>query len=167
MAKWTVIKIKKIPDVDKFRDEVGKNLKSSLITPQKDFQDFVGTWKHKPTIRLDTLKKLNEISAFTGVISKYSSGQKATPEDQFFFVARGTKVRYMKMSHDFIAKTKKGVISSGPGRGRAIGKSVTPLPGIEARDIEKTVKTKRKNEVIRIMKQVVYKAVRDSGGTKI
>jgi len=167
MAKWKQIKINKIPDVDKFVTEVANNITSTLKPAQDDLNQFVGTWKHKPKIRLDKKKKINSIEAFTGVISNWTKGSTPKPEDLLLFVTRGTDKRYVQLTHDFVPKTKKGVIRSGPGQGGVYRKSNVPYPGIEAREIEQTIKKLREAQIIRDMKKIVINAVYKSGGTKI
>lgn len=167
MAKWKVIKINTVPDLNKFRTAVGPLLEKEVVPAQKDFQDFVGTWKDKPVIKLTRTTKLSSIEVFTGVISNYKKGKKVTGEDKMFFVARGTDVRYVKMTHDFIAKTQKGVIKSGAGRGGVAKKTILPYPGIDARDIEKTVRRAEEKKIIAGYKRAVLTAVYLSGGKKI
>lgn len=165
MAKWKAIKIKNLPNPDKFVDDVAPKLEAQLKEAQQDFQDFVGTWRHKPAIKLKTTKKKNSIEVFTGVTSSWTPGKAPKPEDLMLFIARGTKKRYAKMTHDFIPKTAKGVIKSGSGRGGFLRKSTVPLKGIESRDIEKTVRRKQEKRIIKNFKREVIASVRRTGGT--
>lgn len=166
MAKWKTIKAK-VPDVSKFVGLVEPGIVNAMKGPQQDFMLFTSTWDHKPTIRLQSAKTSKSVEVFTGVISSWSSGKKVSGADRMFFVARGTKVRWVKMTHDFIPKTKVGQIPAGPGRGGVYGASLKPLPGIKKRNTEKVVKNKREREIVLKIKAAVRLAVVGSGGTML
>lgn len=70
-----------------------------------------------------------------------------TTSDIYRYVSRGTKVRFAVMSDDFRPKTRPGYIGSNLGRGGKVGMSRVPLPGIEARDFEKVIARKWRQEL--------------------
>lgn len=58
-----------------------------------------------------------------------------TQSDIMFFLDQGTRVRWRRMSHNWQSKTVPyGGLTTRPGRGRALGFSTTPLPGIAPRE---------------------------------
>lgn len=166
MAKWKTIKAK-VPDADKFIGLVEPGIVNSMRGPQQDFMSFTSTWDHRPTIRLESKRTSKSIEVFSGIISNWSTGKKVSSPDRMLFVARGTKVRWVKMTHDFIPKTTVGQIPAGPGRGGVYGASLKPLPGIKKRNTEKVVKNKRKREIELKMMAAVRLAVIGSGGTML
>jgi hypothetical protein len=160
MSGWIPIRAK-VPKRGLPNAYIRRELSELLKEPQKDFSDFVRPWKEKPTIRRRVDVKKYKFTGFTGVYSHWSKGKEATPEDKLRFVARGTKVRYATMSYDFIPKTKKGVIRSKKGRGRLTCVSkMLPRPGIEARDIEKTVWKKNRRAIKVGMFKILLKVMR-------
>jgi hypothetical protein len=157
---WTPILARlpkrKLPDT-----YIRKELKKLVKPAQQDFKSFVGTWDHKPKILRTVEGKRYRYVAFTGVYSRWSKGKKAKPEDIFMFLARGTRVRYATMSSDFKAKTKKRVIRSGPGAGKKLFVNpMNPQPGIEAREIEDTVRKKRQLKIKLGMYRIMLGAVK-------
>lgn len=52
---------------------------------------------------------------------------------KWFWVGRGTRVRYARMTPDFSAKTRVGFIGSVPGSGGFDKLDMIPRPGIQAR----------------------------------
>lgn len=148
MSQWTAIKAKPLPDFSAFISDIEPEVKKAIEPARDDFNDFIGTWDHKPTIILETERRGNKIDFFTGVKSSWVKGSKATPDDIFMFLARGTDVRYARMTNPFKAKTQKGIIKSGKGVGGRLTRTKTPQPGIDAREIEKTVRMKQKSHII-------------------
>lgn len=166
MGNWKAITAK-VPNITTFYASLQPDLIKGMVPAQKDFQDFVGTWKHKPTIILELKKNARDIEVFTGVISDWSKGQKPKPEDLMMFVGRGTEKGYVVLSHDFKAKTKKGVIKAGSGSGKVLRKSLVEMPGIEDREIEKTVKNKEQRIIIELYKKAIINATIKSGIKRI
>lgn len=75
------------------------------------------------------------------VIAKEQNRRTITTTNlNFKFVSGGTKVRYAHMTSDFMAKSQEGMLDSRPGKGGLwyIDKS-RPLPGIKARNFDKTL----------------------------
>jgi hypothetical protein len=162
VAKWKAITVD-VPRPNVFIAAVRTGLKGVVEDPKKDFESFVRTWRKSPKIIVKVEKKADELSAFTGVESDWSSGKAATPEDIFMFLTRGTSVRYATMSSNFKAKTRRGVISSGSGGGDRdpffIGDT---NPGIEAREVEEAVRNKNEKKVLKQMETLMETAARAS-----
>ncbi len=145
-----------------------KGLMKIMEEPQSDFEQFVATWrpKNRPKIILEVKDRPKSLIAFTGVKSNWSKGKKATSEDKFMFLARGTSKRHTWMHPKFKPKTRRGQIRSGAGGGdrEPVRLSKKPIaPGIEARDIEKAVKNKRKQKIVRDVKSLYLKTASRMG----
>jgi hypothetical protein len=96
-----------------------------------DFLVTTQSWKGKPKFTIDRKKSGERVISTDNLIYKFVSG--------------GTRVRYATMSRGFIAKTRSGVIGSGPGRGgRMFVSKMHPRPGIKAREFPKVIARKWK-----------------------
>jgi hypothetical protein len=97
-----------------------------------DFQSTVETWHH-------SVQFLHKVGFRGGdlIVSVI------TDDDPWNILNRGTSVRYNVMTRGFIAKTKPGVIGSGPGRGQfAYRDTKNPRPGIQARNFTIAIRKK-------------------------
>lgn len=93
-------------------------------------------------------------------------GKKATPEDIYMFVTRGTSERHALMSPDFSPKTKKGFIGSTSGRGGVVRVSKNlKLPGIDSRDFEEVITKKNKSYINKSFQKILYEAAKVSNWT--
>lgn len=78
-------------------------------------------------------------------------------DKQYFFVTRGTRIRWALMSQDFNAKTSARVIGSRRGRGRAViigkramqARNIAPRPGIKAREFDLEIVKRRQPKFVR------------------
>jgi len=95
---------------------------------KKDFQKTSRSWSgSKPVFSKKT-------TSSTGIIVMTVSISSGRGADKWFWLDRGTKVRYATMSRNFRAKTQVGNLSSGAGRGGLIFvNKKKPRPGIKAR----------------------------------
>lgn len=85
----------------------------------KEFEKVTNTWNEKPAF----VVRLRNMSVDV-----------STNDKKFYYLDRGTSVRYAVMSEDFSPKTRVGVLGSSRGRGGMIFVSRRhPKPGIEAR----------------------------------
>jgi len=115
-------------------------LTGTALAVKVDFDTTTRTWKNRPkfTIKRSKLRRLV-----------------STTDDVYRFVSRGTRVRYAVMSDDFVAKTRPGIIGSGKGKGGLVGFTKRPLPGIQARDFEPTIKKKWDREFPRNVQRAI------------
>ena len=149
---------------------VKKEMEEVVKPAKEDFETFVSTWraKNRPKMKTWVTGRKKTIEAFTGVKSTWTKGKKANKSDKFMFIARGTKTRTVKMSRNFKAKTKRGVIQSKAVRGDrdpvAYGQKA---PGIKSRNIEKTVRKKRQKQIKKDMKVLYFKAIKRAGNTPV
>jgi hypothetical protein len=88
---------------------------------------------HKP--KFDKEVKVTESEIYGATLT---SGD-GSSDNPYPFLARGTKVRYARMTPNFISKTQPGVINSRRGRGGFLTMTARPLPGIESRRWEEDV----------------------------
>ena len=94
---------------------------------EKDFDSTVEHWKNKPAVEKEV--KLERAPKFSVV------GRVWIKDKIYYFISKGTRVRYATMSSDFKSKTSPSRIKSRPGAGRVIYVSKRkPRPGIKARN---------------------------------
>jgi len=93
-------------------DEAVNDIQKDFIS---DYKKVSGNWSPPPTF---TPLKTGEISVST---------------KKFNWLDNGTSKRMMRMSEDWKSKTSPGYLGRGAGRGRPIGFSKRPLPGIRKR----------------------------------
>lgn len=91
------------------------------------------------------------------------TGRVSTGDEIYKFLTRGTAVRYVVMSRDFISKTRPGVIPSRAGRGGVGRVAADPMPGIEARDYDKLVRAEVEPKFFEYGMRAMREAVRKSG----
>lgn len=95
-----------------------------------DFEVTTQTWKSKPLFWIKADKMA--LSRAVGTDSRI-----------YYFVSRGTSVRYAIMSRNFRPKTRVGWIGSNKGRGGMVFISKKhPRPGIQARQFEDIIAKK-------------------------
>jgi hypothetical protein len=83
---------------------------------------------------------------------------------KWWYLEKGTRVRYAVMSKDFVAKTTTGQIYSVAGRGGAVHVSrAHPRPGIQARRWRETTKKRHEKTFPRWMEAVMPRAAAASG----
>lgn len=167
MANWKPIHTK-VPNYTVFYSTLVAGFDKPMEPSQKDFEGFVKTWEHKPRLKTKVTKSVMKIQAFTGVTSNWTKGKKATADDIFMFVVRGTDVNYAVMTRNFEAKTKVGSLISGSGAGglRYVNPN-KPNPGIKARRTEHLVKSKNVAQIKRDYRLLVALAAKASGLHKI
>lgn len=105
-----------------------------------DFDTTTQTWTDRPTF---TIEK--------------SPGKRvvATRSDIYRFVSRGTRVRYAVMTPGFRPKTRVGYLGSNKGVGGMAFVGKVPLPGIQAREFEETVRKKAEKEAPIIVQRAI------------
>ncbi len=121
------IKPSKLRD-DVFRLESLNTMRKAGTAVRRDYKKTTATWKgSKPNF--DQLVSL--AGGGPTLVIEVNGGHGA---DKWFWLDRGTKVRYAVMSRNFRAKTSVGKLSSGSGRGGLIFvNKKRPMPGIKAR----------------------------------
>jgi len=113
-----------------------------------------------------TTKDFNSKPVFTRSITSRALGvigQVSTSDDNYYYLTRGTRVRYAIMSNDFRAKTRPGTLPSRPGRGGFVTLTRNPLPGIKARNFDKIIKARTEKKFLQIAKRKLREAVKRSG----
>lgn len=115
-------------------------LTGTALAVKVDFDTTTRTWKDRPKFTIQRSKLRRLVS---------------TTDDVYRFVSRGTRVRYAVMSDDFRPKTRVGYLGSNKGRGGMVGFTKRPLPGIQARQFEETVKKKWDKEFPRNVQRAI------------
>ncbi len=113
----------------------------------KHLERYVETWDHKPFFE-------------TKGGTRYANGDLSVgvyiDDDVFWYLELGTDVRYAVMSGDFVPKTSPGNINSQAGAGEFNYLDMrNPRPGIEPREIRKTIVTMEEFQYINDIKTVV------------
>jgi len=159
--------VAKVPSFARYEAELLKDIDKPFKNVKGDFEQFVATWNVKPKLIIDVKRVGHKITIFSGVENNWVRGGKATAEDIFMFLARGTSRKFIIWTDDFRPKTRKGVLRSSAGSGKVFYAPGNPLPGIEARDTEKIVK-RRNDRFLKIYyTQKIRDAVIRSGATRI
>lgn len=130
-----------------------KAVRETIDEAEGEFQDTTATW----TDPADFEKDFEE----TG---EGFEGEVKTDDQVYFFLTRGTKVRYATMTPDFESKTRPGWMSSRAGRGGLlyIDRS-RPRPGIEARNWDKVEAKRQQPRLIKRARRNLKEAVKRSG----
>ena len=124
----------------------------------EEFEKTYETFDNKPDFERDVYQNGNEI------IGTYFTEGEGSSSNPYPFLVRGTKVRYATMSSDFEAKTKPGIIGSGPGAGRMLYVNKNrPRPGIEAREFDKVIAKLEQKRLKQIAKEYEKKMATQSG----
>ena len=132
--------------------------------PLQDFELITDTWWNQPNFFIEVTSEKNVIETFVGVISHWTKGQPAEPEDIFMFNTRGTSIRHALMSSDFSPKSKKGLIGGFVGNGELLRVSKDIIqPGIEAREHEQTVAKKEAKPMARKIQAALLHAAVETG----
>lgn len=127
-----------IPKVtlDVLTDSFVKSVKEETEEADKQFAKTYATFRnaHKPDFSQEFNESKSEIWGQT-----VTSGDGST-DNPYPFIVGGTSKRYATMTPDFVAKTKRRVIGSGPGAGGLayVDKRVK-RKGIEAREFDKEI----------------------------
>lgn len=125
-------------------------MKSELSTQKRILGGIVATWNHEVVFDV----QYEEIGgAMIYTIS--------TDDEVFFYLDRGTSVRYATMTPDFLPKSKVRKLSSWPGQG---GKKYVdrkrPRPGIQAREWMDELYTRRRPIYFGRMEKEVLEIIR-------
>lgn len=115
---------------------------------KRSFQDSVRNWRHDVSFNVDIGI---DYSLGAVVMDIY------TDDPIYYFLDRGTRVRYATMDREFRSKTKPGRIRSGMGAGNPdpiyVNRGV-PRPGIEARRFTDMIYKRRIGKFQDAMRQV-------------
>jgi len=153
--RFKVIKAKALDrrELEKFPYETVKEFIETEVVPRFDSttKDFQSDVEFKKSIT-DSRRK---------VVGYYS-----TSSETYYYLTRGTRVRYAVMSADFQAKTRPGTLPSRPGRGGFVALTNNPLPGIKARNFDKIIKARTEKKFLQIAKRKLREAVKRSGHAK-
>lgn len=160
------IKPKKGPDKQVFIDAWNEVLDQTARTLKKDEESTVRTFKSKP--KVNVAQSRGSIGRFLS--SKSGDLFRAVYVDNeiYFYLSRGTKVRWALMSSDWRSKTRPRRIPAGRGRGRAVvmgrrammARGIGPRPGIKARKFDKMIARKRNKPFIRDVRRATRSASR-------
>lgn len=135
--------------------------------PLETVEEFIGK-EVEPRFQ-STVKDFNSPPDFDVDIDegpKAVIGTVSTNDETYYYLTRGTRVRYAVMSADFQAKTRPGTLPSRPGRGGFVTLTKNPLPGIKARDFDKIIKARTEKKFLQIAKRKLREAVKRSGHAK-
>jgi len=111
-----------------FRLEFLNEMRKAGTAVRRDYKKTTQTW-HGDKPRFEQLVSLS--GGGPTLVIEVTGGHGA---DKWFWLDRGTKVRYATMSMNFRAKTRPGVLSSSGGRGGVLYVNrKRPRPGIKAR----------------------------------
>ena len=131
-------------DPDAFSREMIKEMEKFNKDIKKDFEATVATWNHPArfTSRVNVSQGLIEGHTRTARIH----GVKP-PELIYYFLNQGTRVRFAKMTPDFVPKTRVRVIGSFQGQGGLEEVDHIGRPGIKARRWNEAIATKHKTRL--------------------
>lgn len=103
-------------------------------------ETLVRPWKHaedKPDFDIEIEMNTGEIIGY--VIHKGTEAEQASLS-VWQLLDRGTRIRYMKVSKDWVSKTQRGRTTSGAGSGHTLGLDFKdPDGGIEKREFAKFI----------------------------
>jgi len=117
-------------DPVKFFRVVDSTLDATAEGMRIDFEVTTQTWRGRPDFKINAKK--TELSRNVGTDSKI-----------YYYVSRGTSIRYAIMSVNFRPKTRVGWIGSNKGRGGMVFIDKNhPRPGIQARKFEEVIAKK-------------------------
>lgn len=137
-------------NVKVFSDAATKVLRDEAKAIKREFAKTTKTFKHKVSFSEKNTSTRSQLSRLVFTVDK-----------PYFFVVRGTRIRWALMSQDFSAKTQARVISSRGGRGKVVilgkramqARGIAPRPGIKAREFDTEIvklrQPKFKREAIR------------------
>ena len=139
-------------------EELAKAIEETIDEADKQFARTYRTFQHKPTFEKNMKVSDAEIE---GSVLTSGDGSKENP---YPFVAKGTRVRYARMSPGFVSKTQPGLISSRRGRGGVIRVDKSkPLSGIEARRFEENIARIQKPRLNTRLNKALGRYVKKSG----
>lgn len=143
--------------IDRFRFLALRAMDNRATKIMQDFLKTVETWQEE---RPNFTRALGTRGGNLEVLVGPSGNTKGV--QKWVWLNEGTKVRYAVMTRDFIAKTKPGTFSSGPGKGGKAFMSLTnPRPGIQPRGWTKKGKDKHEPR----FKRDIEKVMRDFNRT--
>lgn len=143
MAGWGFAVIQRPPGVEfvdrQVRVELARRLLPVMQKGLQQYQGVISTWSQesRPDFILEFAKHRG---GFVTTIKKSDHPAEKAQLSVWDLLTDGTKIRYAKMSEDFIPKTAVRSLRSGPGRGKLDKIDTTePKPGIDDRLWEDTI----------------------------
>ena len=127
--------------------EIGKALKVEAAIVRRAFERTTRTWTKRPKFRVWSRQ-----AGYAGLGGKYIPKLSVSSQDEiYYYVSKGTAIRWAVMSQDFRPKTRPRVIGSRTGRGGAVivgrkamtARNIQPRPGIKAREFDEEIKKRR------------------------
>lgn len=112
-------------DPEQYIKSIVAELDEDALQIKTNFDLSTATWADRPVF---DIKKTGE---YERQISTYN--------ENYARLNKGTRVRYVIMTPDFIAKSQANSLSAGSGRGGVLRHTNTPRPGIKARNFDKQV----------------------------
>jgi DNA-binding transcriptional ArsR family regulator len=147
--------------VDAIRLEILNELGKQNTLTKQEYEKCTSTWTHKPKFVVEQHLRTD-----------YAAGLVTTDDEVFWYVDKGTEIRWALMSSDWKSKTRRGYIGSSGGSGRVVvaGKRymirhhIDPRPGIKARDFSGMIYRKRVGQFGTAMRQAVKRGANKSWG---
>lgn len=147
-------------DPDAFTREMFKEMEKLTKDIEKDFDRTVDTWNEKPRFR--RLLKAGQ-DTITGQVRTARIAGEKPPELIYYFIARGTRIRFAKMTDDFEPKSVPNMIDSFPGRGGLLQVDHIGRPGIQARNFHIVIAQKHKARLAFRLRVALRRGARNSG----
>ena len=155
-VEWNAIGLKDAPDYSKFAQiEVKKAFKAEAKIVKRMFERTTKTWSDKPKFE----RKIK-------ISPRFFSLKVFTDSNVYFYLVKGTKIRWAIMSSDFQGKSYKRVLGSRPGRGGAVivgkkamqARNIPPQPGIEATEWDLEIRERREDKLRRNLVRAMFNA---------
>ncbi len=148
---------KKLFDIKAFSSVAEKLLKDEAKNIKTEFAKTTSTFKHRVTFENKNTSTRSQLSRLVFASDK-----------PYFFVVRGTRIRWALMSQDFSAKTRARVIGSRGGKGGVVilgkramqARGIAPRPGIKAREFDLEIIKIRQPKFERIAIRAFARAAR-------
>lgn len=139
-----------------------KELEASMKHTLSDFEQTTQSWRgDKPKF---VLQKRPKSGSKLSIVVLVNGGK---GKDKWWWLEKGTKVRYATMSDPFVAKTKPGRLASYAGTGRMLFVNKKfPRPGIKARKWIEVIQKRQQPNLTKAMQAAMKKAAKASGHGK-
>lgn len=148
-------------DPDAFSREVIKEMDKVNDAIETDFERTVATWNSRPRFKKSVHVAQGEIYGYVRTVRIW--GHKP-PELIYYFIVKGTKVRFAKMTPDFEPKSRPYIINSFAGRGGLETTDVKhPYPGIKARNFDEVIAAKHQPNVAYRIQAAIARGAKASG----
>lgn len=128
---------------------------------ETDFERTVATWNNRPRFTKNVYVAQHEISGYVRTVRIWGS---KPPELIYYFIVKGTKVRFARMTQDFEPKSRPYIINSFAGRGGLDTVDVKhPYPGIKGRAFDEVIAAKHQTRVAYRIEAAIARGAKASG----